>query len=266
MSQGIKFFDENFAEQAKGGTVTPSSGTSTQWFAFDGRKDTFWVTSGEGTDGDSVSLERDFQTSRTIDTLYIYNTNIDNIAYDYWNGASWTSITGSNATITKSSDGMYIHIKLNSATATEKIRITGSNTIVADEEKKVGLVIATSELGQLAYRPFLIPEIELNQIIHDLDDGRSFIIEKGENFKCELQFKSHVNQADIDLIESIISAKKPFHIWPCGGDVAQFRFLFRPYRFQDVFKMGITGKLTPFLTRNFYGAGYNNPVKMIEVG
>jgi hypothetical protein len=265
MGQGIKFFSENIAEQPRGGTVTVSSNDSLKWFSFDNLKDTRWISTGEGTDGNAVSMERDFGSAYTIDSIFVYNTNISDIAYDYWNGSSWVAINSGNATITKSSDNKYVSIKMNSSVTTERIRITGSNTITANQEKEIGLVLAFSEIGQLEYRPTPEVRYQLNQILHKIDSGGYFIIDKGESFLCNLNMVSHVNQNDIDICEELSTRKRPFFMWICGGDTSQFTYKFRPYRFQDIFKMGVVDSLNPNLTRNYYKAGYNNTIQMVEL-
>ena len=265
MPSGIRFFGHNYCEKALGGDVTVSSNDTKKWFAFDGLSSTKWFSSGEGTNGNQVTLERDFGVDRTIDSFYAWKTNIEDLEFEYWNGSSWTTVTTGNASISKSSDLQYIFAKLNTPVTTQRVRIKGDDTITPNEEKFVTLFYSFLEIGAFEYRPVVKPKFNLTQSDFKLERGKHFIIERGEVFNAEIEFKSYVNQNDINLSESLFERKAPFFIWICGGDVAQFRFSFRPNRFQDIYKVGIVKEARPELTKNYYNAGYNNKMKLIEV-
>lgn len=264
--KGLRFFSTNYSELSFGGTITVSSADNTKQFAFDGLTGTRWITDGEGTNGDTVSLEMDFGFNRTIDSLYVYNTNISNIVLSYWNGSSYTALTGSNATIIKDATGYFVFVKLNVPVDTQKVKVTGSNTIVANQEKYVTQLMSFAEIGQFEYFPDFDPEIEPEQNVFKTTDGRGFVIERGEAFSAKITFKSHVNQNDIDLAEELYARKEPFFIWPNGGDQDNiFKFTFRPFRFQDIIKVTLVGKRSPQFSKNYYRAGFNDVMNLIEV-
>jgi len=265
MAKGLRFFSTDVANKSFEGTITASSAVSLQNFPFDGLKNTKWTSSGEGTDGDSVSLEQNFGINRTIDSFYLYNTNIDNVVIATWNGSSWDDVTTSNATITKSSDSLFVHAKLTAAVTTTSIRITGSNTVVANEEKNISMFLAFQEIGQFEYFPIFKPKVEPLQNVFKTTDGRGFVIERGEVFKADLNFESHVNANDIALITTLLERKEPFYIWPNAGDESIFSFVFKPFRFEDIFKVTIVGASNPEFTKNYYKAGFNSSVQLIEV-
>jgi len=265
MAKGLRFFGTDYNNQAFGATVTVSSADTKKDFIFDGLIATRWISSGENTDGDAVSIEVDYGTNRTIDSLYIYNTNIDDIAYFYWNGSSYIELTATNATITKSADGAYIFVKFNASVATQKVNLTGSNTIVTNQEKSVTLFYSYLELGQFEYFPEFKPGNKAFQSNFRTTDGRKFIIERGGNFEATITFKSHVNQNDIDLFRTLLDRKENFYIWPCGGDVSIFKYSFAPFRFQDIYKVGIVGGNASSYTKGYYRAGLNDKIKIEEV-
>lgn len=266
MAKGLRFFSTNYAEIQFGGTITVSSGDTTKEFAFDGLPGTRWITNGEGTDGNAVSLEMDFGFNRTIDSLYVYHTNISDIVLSYWNGASYTTINSGNATIIKDTTNQFVFVKLNAPVDTQKVKVTGSNTITTNQEKFVTQLMAFSEIGQFEYFPDFDPEIEPEQNVFKTTDGRGFVIERGEAFSAKVTFKSHVNQNDIDLAEELYARKEPFFIWPHGGDEdGIFRFSFRPYRFQDIIKVTVIGKRSPQFSKNYYKSGFNDVMNLIEV-
>jgi hypothetical protein len=261
MSKGFRFFGTDHNNLSFDNTVTVSSRDGNKDFMFDNLIYTRWISNGEDSDGDSVSVEVDYGTNRTFDSFYVYNTNIDDIGIDYWNGSSWVAVSG----LTKSDDGRYVFGHLSSSVTATKVRITGSNTITADQEKSVTLFYTFLEIGQFEYFPDAKYKNNNKQDIKKLDDGRNFIIERGGAFEEELRFKSHVNQNDIDLMRTLIDRKEPFYVWPCGGDTSIFTYSFKPYRFQDIFKVAIVGSDQGEYTKNYYHAGYNDKIKMIEV-
>ena len=217
MAKGLRFFGTDFNNQQLGGTITVSSADNTKTFAFDGLIGTRWISDGEDTDGNAVSIEMDYGFNRTIDSFYVYNTNIDDIVLQYDDGG-YVNITSSNATIIKDSTGAFVFVKMNSSITTQKVKITGSDTIIADSEKFVALFFAFEQIGQFEYFPGFKPLVDPFQSVFKTTDGRSFVIERGEAFKCKVQFKSHTNTNDIALAETLLARKEPFYLWANGGD------------------------------------------------
>ena len=265
MAKGLRFFGTDFNNVSFAGTITVSSADTLKEFAFDNLVGTKWTSSGEGTDGNGVSLEMDYGFNRTIDSFYIFNTNIDDIIIETWNGSSWDAVTASNATIIKNSDGAHVFAKLNTEVTVDKVRVIGDNTIVANQEKFVSLFFAFKEIGQYEFFPRYRPRFTPLQNVFKTDDGRGFVIERGESLSATLILRSHINQNDIDLTETLLTRKEPFWIWANAGDDSIFSFSFRPFRFQDIFKMTIIDRNDPEFTQNYYKAGYNNEIKLIEV-
>jgi len=263
--KGITFFDFNFALQEFGGTVAVSSNDAVKWLAFDGRKDTRWLSSGEDTDGDAISLGRDLETNRDIRAFYIYNTNIANIAFEYYDG-SWQTVTdGVNAVITKSADGKYIYVLLNAKITMSKIRITGSNTIVADNEKEIYNIYAFDLIGTLEFPINPNPTEKLNEKVLKKEDSKNIVITKGDSLEFSLNIKSHINQNDIDLLETLKRRKTEFHIWINAGVEGQFIYSFAPYRFKDIYKVARVRGGNPSLTKNLYWTGLNDRIRLVEV-
>jgi hypothetical protein len=265
MSKGIRFFGTDYNAKELDGTSSASSRTANAQFAFDGLLSTKWVSDGEDTDGDAVYVEMDYGTNRTIDSLFVQKTNIEDVEVQYYSGSAWVTCNASIATVTKSADLFNLFVKLNASVTTQKVRVAGSNTVTPNEEKEVVLFRAFMQLGQFAYFPDFTPKITTKQNVFNTTDGRNFIIERGEVFSGKLDFKSHVNQADITLMELLIARKEPFFIWVNGGDESIFSYSYRPYRFEDIFKVSIVGDFNSKPTKNYYKAGYNNSVDIVEV-
>jgi len=263
---GITCFDFNWALKSFGGSVSVSSNTEKSWLPFTGDKENRWISSGENTDGDSVSIERDLSVSRSFDSIITYNTNILNITFEYYDG-TWHNITdGVNAVITKSIDNKHIYILMNSNTTASKIRISGSNTIVADQEKYIYLVYMFEKIGKFTYPIDPNPIDEPSQKVHEKDNAKKEVIVKGVTWKFNLKFSSHVLQADIDLYTTLKNRNKEFYLWINGGNEAQFEFKFEPYRFQDIYLVQKDGAGSPQLTNNFYWTGLNDSIRLVEGG
>lgn len=265
MAKGLRFFGTNFNDKQLGGTILSSSALNLNPFAFDGLTGTRWTTSGENTDGNSVLLGRAYGFNRTVNSFYIYNTNISDLIVRYWNGSTFVNLDSSNATIIKDSTQRYIFIRTNVDITTNEIDLIGTNTLVANQEKFVTLFMAFQEIGQFRYFPDFLPKMSPEQNIFKTTDGRNFVIERGEAFGAVIALKSHVKQEDIDLAEALLQRKEPFFIWPNGGDENIFRFKFRPYRFQDIYKCTIIGEYEPQLNKNYYRAGMNCGFELVEV-
>lgn len=265
MSKGLRFFGTDYAENAFGGTPDASSREDFAEFAFDGLPGTRWTSENQNTNGNVAFVEMNFGVNRVIDSFYVYNTNIEDVEVQYYSGSAWVTCNTSIATITKSTDLAHLHVKLNASVTTQKIRVTGSNTITADQEKHVTLFHAFLEIGQFEYFPDFTPKITPKQNVFSTMDGRGFVIDRGEQFTAKIKFASHVNQNDINLAEELLDRKEPFFVWPNGGDESLFKFSFRPYRFQDLFKVSVTGESQPKLTKNYYKGGYNNTLNLTEV-
>lgn len=265
MSKGIRFFGTDYNENQQGGTPDASSRDTFALFAFDGLIGTKWTSLSENTDGNDVYIEMDYGVNREIDSFFVYNTNIDDLEVQYFNGSIWVTCSSTIATITRSADLLHWFIHLNSQVTTKKVRVAGSNTITVNQEKYVTLFRAFLEIGQFEYFPDFDSEFIPTQNIFKVTDGRGIIFDRGEQFTASLDFKSHVNQNDITLAEGLITRKDAFFMWPNGGDESIFTYKFRPYRFQDIFKVGVSGKTKPKLTKNYYKSGYNNTINLIEV-
>lgn len=153
---------------------------------------------------------------------------------------------------------------MNAAVTISKVRVVGSTTIVANQEKYVYLFHAFMEIGQFEYFPDFVPKIVPKQYQQQTNDGRYVIHDTGEYFSAKIKFVSHVNQNDIDLAETLLAKKASFYIWPNGGDESIFKYSFCPYRFQDIYKVAIVGENDPKLTKNYYKAGYNNTINLVE--
>jgi len=257
----IRFFDTDFAFKAFGGTFTASSGVPDN--AFDQDFATYWQSTGEGTDGNAVFIERDFLTPRTLSRIFVRVSNISDITFEYWNGTIYVPLT--ILTTTDSADG-FSHFYTFAAISTQKIRINGSNTIVPNEEKQIYDLYYFNEIGELQNPPDGIdPKYNKEQIKHKMDNGKFFIINTGSSWEIKLDFKAFPDQADISLIETLAQRQTEFFIWLNNGNETDFTYKFSPFKFSDLIKVSVDGDFDPKYHGNFFFSGVDFSLKMIEV-
>jgi len=258
--QNPRVFGFNYCQQEYGGSVSVSSGSSTMWYATDNNKYTRWVTSGQAGSSQLASWTRGFGASRTIDCIYVFQTNIHNINFVY--GTGDTPLP--NVTVMRCEDLSCAFFKFDPVPTTQ-IKGMGTETITAGEEKYINEVYAMEQVGQFELPILFKGGIEKSQIDHKLESGKHFVINKGSSLHGKITFKSHISTADVDLYNTILSRDSEFHIWFNGGDEGQFKYLFYPYRFEDMFKVSILKGAQPSFRKNFYGSGLNSELEIVEV-
>lgn len=255
-----KIFGFNYIQQAYGGSVSVSSGSSTMWYATDNNKYTRWTTSDQSGTADLAYWIRDFGVARDVTDIYIYQSNIKNINCVY--GTSDTQLP--NAVVTRTVDGMHHHFKFDSVNTTQ-FKLSGTGTLVNNEEKYINEVYAFSEIGTFDYPVNFKGKLVKSQVDHKLENGKHFVINKGNALEGELQFRSHVSTNDVELFNTIVFRDSEFHLWLNGGNESQFKYPFYPYRFCDMFKVSLIKDIQPSYTDNYYKAGLNAKLKIVEV-
>jgi len=258
----MRFFDINYALKQFPGTSAASSQSANAAACFDGLNYTCWISNEEGTDGDAIYIERDFINAKTFNRVFVKDTNILNISLEYWTGVAWAALT---ASAVKSQDNRNILFEFTSQNI-PKIRIIGSNTIVADEEKEIQEILCFSEIGRLIIPPANIkPKRNKKQDSHQLENSKLFIFNRGRNISIELNFKSHVGQADIDLLNILFNRDAEFYIWINDNEEQYMTQKASPFRFEDVLKVSILKGDSPSYYKNLFFSGINNKIILVEV-
>ena len=160
----MRFFDTNYLFTIFGNTIAESSGTGS--LAFDEKTRYGWTSDGEGTDGNSVYIENILSESQSIDRIFVKETNIDDLTIEVDIGAGYVSLSYDE--LISNADGTSHLYILNTPISLEKIKLSGSNTIVADQEKSIKQVYAFSELGRLEGFDSMRPSRERVQKISKL--------------------------------------------------------------------------------------------------
>lgn len=257
----MRFFDINYALKQFPGTSAASSQSANAAACFDGLDYTCWISNEEDTDGDVIYIERDFINAKTFNRVFVKDTNILNISLEYWTGAAWVVLV---ATTTKSQDNKNILFQF-APQSIPKIRIIGSNTIIADEEKEIQEILCFSEIGRLIIPPADIKtKRNKKQDIHQLESSKYFIFNRGKNISIELNFKSHIGQVDIDLLNILFNRDTEFYIWINDNEEQYMAQKVSPFRFEDVLKMSISKGDNPAYYKNLFFSGVNNKLSLVE--
>lgn len=130
------FIDQDLSGYALSGDFSSNANVT------DRLKNTYAITSGKGTDGDSADFIADMQFDRVIDTIML-KSNLKTFTIYYWDGLAWQSKKVYSANTSE-----FLVIDFSEFT-TSKIKITATHTITADEEKKIYLLEITKSIGEL---------------------------------------------------------------------------------------------------------------------
>lgn len=113
---------------------------------YDRDNDSQWVSDGANSNATEASIEITFKeggqtVERDIDTVILINHNLEDPILEYWDGSAWQSLDSETNLVS----GTYTLFSFNQV-STEKIRIRNSQTIVDNEEKEIGEMIACDTL------------------------------------------------------------------------------------------------------------------------
>ena len=257
----MRIFDTNWLFENFGGTIDASSGTPQ--FAFDEDNQFDWSSGGEDTDGDAIFLTRTLDSSVPIDSIFIQETNINNITIEVDVGAGFVAL--SDFTLVKSDDGMNYYYRLGSSINIDAIKIIGSNTIVANLEKTIAQILAFEELGQIKNIDTIDSKIKRVQKVSKLNSGKKDIINKGRYFEFTLGFKTHYRSADNAIIETLLDRDEAMWLW-INDDSEEVQLMSQqPFRFQDIYKVSIEKDNGVKYTKNLFFSGMDIKLKLTEV-
>jgi hypothetical protein len=244
-------------------SITASSGDPYNAFS-DTTKYSF-ESEGQDTDGDTVSLQQDFSSEQTLDTIVILNCNFNDFAISIASGASFTDVT-SQATLTLSQDGIHRLYKFPSAISFTEIKFEVDDTITPNQEKQVGAILAFSEIGSIERFKMVRPKGMANKKVIKLESGGVSVLYKGD-----IHWEFGVNtdlvsiQEEIDIVETIQNRQQDFFFWINDGYDGAEKVKQEPYRFQDFIRCAYVGDLDPMFYKNYLNKTASNKLKFKQV-
>jgi hypothetical protein len=267
----IKFFEVNYALDSNDATISAADLNASAQYAIDRNAYTYFRSNGSN-DATNEVLTIAFDGSKSINRLFLLDHNLKeyNIKYlnsvgsmtNFTNAVGITSSPGSVSETVYAKDTSYYEVD---TVTTTTIQITATKTQVANEEKYISRIVATSELGTLNGFPRVDNlDIDRQLKVKKTLNGR-VIVQKGiEIFGFSISFKDYPRIApysdDLDLMMDLHEREEPFLVWLCGGKYGTpyFGYTLRGYRLQDLLQMAVTKKID----LEYRSDIYNNPPSM----
>lgn len=256
----MRFFDINYFFSKFGGTITASSGTPV--FAFNENPRLSWVSNLQATDGTSVYIEQAIASVSIINRIFISNTNISNLTIQVDIGAGYVALSPTKTIVSKDLKN-YLY-EFNNIAIT-KIKISGSNTLIANREKEIGGIYGFMELGQIKNFAQIQPKNQKIQKVLKLQFGKSDIINLGRSYGFTLKLKNHYIPEDNVIINTLRQQDEPFFIWINDGNDDVMKMDIYPYRFQDIYKVASVKQDPTEFANNMFYSGINTTLNMEEV-
>jgi len=262
----MRFFDTNFLFKNLGGTYTASSGAIVAYLAFDESNKYSWASNGQSNNSDSIYLERVLPASTPMNRIFIKNTNITDATIEVDIGAGYVSLaTATSFTLIKSNAGDNYFYELDNSLSITRIKITGSNTLIANREKTIQQVLGFSELGIILNNQDIQPKRNRIQSITKLNSGKVDVINKGRDFAFKVKLKAHYNTADNALINTLLQREGEVWIWLNNNLENIIVMPQEPYRFQDIYKVAFQKSDSVQFSNNAFFSGIDVTFNFVEV-
>jgi len=260
----MRFFDVNVLGRYQGGAITATSGNGNT--AFSETVDFSYQSSGQDLDGDTVILGREFDSEQEFDSLVILQNNFKNVSI--WRKetevSSWENIT-SSFVITESADHQSHFYKSASIIKFYSLEIRIPDTVVADQEKECGCIMAFTELGNLIKFTDIDTQKKFKQKKMELDAGGIVVVNKGSWWTFKIKSKYISDQATVDLITTIQNLGREFFIWINSGYESAMVEV-EPYRFNDFIKCVHTGTPNPGFYKNYLNSVFEDGLQFEQTG
>lgn len=261
-----RFFDTNYLFENFGGTFGASSSSATAYLSFDEDRSFSWSSDGEGTDGDAIYLERTLDAPATVNRIFVKDTNISNLTIEVDVGVGYVALSSASTfTLIKSNAGDNYFYELDSSINLSKIKLIGSNTIVANQEKTIKQCLAFQELGVLSSNDDIQPKRTRIQAITKLNSGKVDIVNKGLTWEFKLKLKSHYKAEDNAIINAILQRSAEIWVWLNDNNEDSMVMLQEPWRFGDLYKLTFQKGDAPRFDKNMFFSGINVDFNLIEV-
>ena len=260
MGTNIKFYDSNELDDTNTSYSFTSASSGLSSYLWDNDYDTKLTSSGS----DDVTPEvwtMSFTSTITIDAIYIGNHNIKsgNIQYSTNNGSSYNDFS---TAITLSDETEDYHIyTFNSVSGITDIRFTMNTTQTVDAEKYCGQFRAFELIYEMLQNPATDdPEEDENSRLHRLGDSGSVYIYFDGKYHNTFTF-SDATDAEIIQLRALKTRKKPFYIFPGGGDTTKTQW---GWRIDDMYYVNYINNFASKLKNNIIGIGSMIEVEVLE--
>lgn len=252
----VKFFGPNHVDETC--TFSFTSANSNLSANLYDRNRTSKLQSSGSNDATNEDWVITFPSSKTFNRIWVDNHNIKSGNIQYWDGAAYQNF--STAATWSANADTTSYFEFDSVTCTQ-IRLRGTTTMVANDEKYVGELRVFTELGTPAINASTVDQQFIDKAVNsEKADGGNVFILFGRKYRARWKFTS-ASADDVTLFETLKTLNTPFFIWPCGGS-GQNEY---GYRLQDMFFVNYLGGFAPNLKGNLYGIGSNIEIEVAEV-
>jgi hypothetical protein len=175
------YIDEDLTGYAFAGAFTNTTNVN------DRRKNTYAITSGLGTDGDSADFEADMLTERSFDTIFL-KSNLKTFTIYYWD-ENETGTGGSGyveLTSYASNTSDWLAIDLGQTIYATKLKIVGTHTITASEEKKIHILEITSYINEINIEKIKIEQMFEREDFKNIYGGSVQIVKYPNRGKTQI--------------------------------------------------------------------------------
>ena len=268
---GIKFFNKSMNIDAS--ASAPISGDASVASLLDSNKETFYRSVGS-TDLITEEITITFAENKTIDRLFLLDTNLKdfNIMYDV--SGTWThfsnilDLDGSQSNITRTDFAKDTYYAEFDSVTTGSIRIQATKSQVVDAQKYINQVIATSEIATLVGYPQVKSIIADRGLRTKKTISNKYSVQKSlEGFAFKLSMNNYPSSAtynvDIDQMMVLHDSENPFLVWLCGGKSGSpnFNYTIRGFRLKDVVQMQVKNSFKLSYLKNIYV----NPINLASI-
>lgn len=265
---GVTFFDNSLSLFENGITAAASSNTAAQNLCLGFNPYYRWESSGSD-DSTTETLVITFPSPVSISRLILLDHNLKEFTVTTTAGSFSNVIgldpTGASAISETDYDRNTAYYEFSPITVSN-LTLTMEKTQIVDQEKFIGQIIATNELGTL--RGF--PDITAVGIDRDITKDKTlsgkYIIQKGyEQRSFSMRLINYPYQDDLDLLDSLHVRENPFLVWLCGGKPDTFKLKQRGWRINDIIKMQVDSSLQNGYEKNVYTLGATGRYSFEEV-
>lgn len=259
----VIFFNKNSADFTNLGVSLTATEANTYIANVQKRSNNIgWMTSGS-VDANNTTITCNFNDLVTLTDIILVNHNFKSFTVKYWNGSAWTDFSTpiSETASTDSTSGYYF----NSVSCTQ-IQIIITGTQIANADKRMTQLIATSRIGKLFGWPVIQqPTFDLNKRNSTMLSGKKNIGVNLGGFQCKLSVSNWSNDSDLTIVENLYASGSPFLVWLGGGVETQFSSVRKGYRKQDLFYMKCANNLSPEWANGLYKSGMAIEIELVEV-
>lgn len=221
MSHGIEFLYANYINTTTQIAVTSNTGAAENIFLRDPNLQ--YYSDLDNNDLTTTSITITFDATSNVSRVVMKDINLKEFRI-FYNGATANTFNFTNATTASywtSNSETSLYLKCDTV-ACSSITIDAKKTIVADNEKVIGLLHVSDvylDFGRYPSAKDYKPKHSRKQIVHELSDGGARIHNVAKKYELQLGF-DYLSAAETAQLRDIYDLEVPFCFCPFGTATA----------------------------------------------